>query len=72
MDNSTLFLLAVVALLGLMFVFLFATARRRDADRAVDTAPATNAPADESTANLPVLAAHASPSGRYIYLSVAL
>ena len=72
MDNSTIFLLAVVALLGLMFVFLFATARRRDAARAVDTAPTIDDRAEAATANLPVPVGHASPSGRELERAVAL
>jgi cytochrome b6-f complex iron-sulfur subunit len=69
LDNSTIFLLAVVALLGLMFVFLFATARRRDAERALESAP----PAEESvTANLPVPVGSASASGRELERAVAL
>jgi len=69
LDNSTIFLLAVVALLGLMFVFLFATARRRDAQRAMQSAP----PAEETaTANLPVPVGSASASGRELERAVAL
>ena len=33
MDSSIIFLLAIMALLGLMFLFLFVTSRRRDAER---------------------------------------
>ncbi len=72
MDNSTIFLLATVALLGLMFVFLFATARRRDADRALEESPTIDERAEAATANLPVLAGHASPSGRELERTVAL
>ncbi|HEX2048525.1 MAG TPA: Rieske 2Fe-2S domain-containing protein [Acidimicrobiales bacterium] len=71
MDNSTVFLLATVALLGLMFVFLFATARRRDADRAQEESTIDDR-AEAATANLPVLAGHASPSGRELERTVAL
>ncbi len=39
MDTGTIFLLVVVALLGLAFLFLFATARRRDTDRALEGLP---------------------------------
>ncbi|MDQ6728211.1 MAG: Rieske 2Fe-2S domain-containing protein [Actinomycetota bacterium] len=67
MDNSTIFLLAIVALLGLMFVFLFATARRRDARRAVEQAPA-----EDSGARLPVPVGSASASGRELERAVAL
>ena len=72
MDNSTVFLLATVALLGLMFVFLFATARRRDADRAADQSPSIDERAEAATAGLPVLAGHASASGRELERAVAL
>ena len=72
MDNSTIFLLAVVALLGLMFVFLFATARRRDAERAADAAPSIEERAEAATANLPVPVGHASQSGRELERTVAL
>lgn len=71
MDNSTVFLLAVVALLALMFVFLFATARRRDAQRA-DAAPSIEERAEAATASLPVPVGHASPSGRELERTVAL
>ncbi len=72
MDNSTIFLLATVALLGLMFVFLFATARRRDAERAQETAPSIDDRAEAATATLPVPIGHASPSGRELERTVAL
>jgi hypothetical protein len=71
LDNSTVFLLAVVALLALMFVFLFATARRRDAQRA-DAAPSIEERAEAATASLPVPVGHASPSGRELERTVAL
>jgi cytochrome b6-f complex iron-sulfur subunit len=38
-DSGTVFLLAIVALLALAFLFLFATGRRRDVDRALETLP---------------------------------
>ncbi len=69
MDNSTIFLLAVVALLGLMFVFLFATARRRDAQRALAQQPAAST---EATSNLPVPVGSASASGRELERNAAL
>jgi cytochrome b6-f complex iron-sulfur subunit len=72
LDSSTIFLLAVVALLGLMFVFLFATARRRDAERALDEAPTIEDRAEAATANLPVPVGHASASGRELERTVAL
>ena len=72
MDSSTIFLLAIVALLGLMFVFLFATARRRDAQRALDDAPTIEERAEAATANLPVPVGHASASGRELERTVAL
>jgi cytochrome b6-f complex iron-sulfur subunit len=71
LDNSTIFLLAIVALLGLMFVFLFATARRRDAARAVEQAPATGDATDPG-ARLPVPVGSASASGRALERAVAL
>ena len=70
MDNSTIFLLAVVALLGLMFVFLFATSRRRDAQRALEQAPVVEDPA--SPTHLPVPVGSASASGRELERAVAL
>jgi cytochrome b6-f complex iron-sulfur subunit len=69
LDNSTIFLLAVVALLGLMFVFLFATARRRDAVRALDQAPTVE---ETPNAHLPVPVGHVSASGRELERTVAL
>ncbi|HUR22749.1 MAG TPA: Rieske 2Fe-2S domain-containing protein [Acidimicrobiales bacterium] len=72
MDSSIIFLLAVVALLGLMFLFLFATSRRRDAERAADTAPSMEERAEAATANLPVPMGHASASGRELERAVAL
>ncbi|MGH9265083.1 MAG: ubiquinol-cytochrome c reductase iron-sulfur subunit [Acidimicrobiales bacterium] len=72
MDNSTIFLLAVVALLGLMFVFLFATSRRRDAGRALDASPSIEERAEAATARLPVPVGTASKSGRELERAVAL
>jgi cytochrome b6-f complex iron-sulfur subunit len=72
LDSTTIFLLAAVALLGLMFVFVFATARRRDAERAVDTTPSIEDRAEAATANLPVPVGHASASGRELERTVAL
>jgi len=72
LDSSTIFLLAVVALLGLMFVFLFATARRRDAERAVDASPSIEERAEAATANLPAPVGSASASGRELERTVAL
>ena len=72
MDNSTIFLLAVVALLGLMFVFLFATARRRDAQRGLEQEAREQAAATEVTAHLPVPVGSASASGRELERTVAL
>ncbi|MDQ4097430.1 MAG: Rieske 2Fe-2S domain-containing protein [Actinomycetota bacterium] len=39
MDSGTVLMVAIVALLGLAFLFLFATGRRRDVDRALETLP---------------------------------
>jgi cytochrome b6-f complex iron-sulfur subunit len=73
LDNSTIFLLAVVGLLGLMFVFLFATARRRDAQRALEEAPPALRVDDEtSPVHLPVPVGHVSASGRELERTVAL
>jgi cytochrome b6-f complex iron-sulfur subunit len=72
LDSSTIFLLAIVALMGLMFVFLFATARRRYAERALDDAPTIEERAEAATANLPVPVGHASASGRELERTVAL
>src|SRR4051812_35811161 len=58
--------------MGLMFVFLFATARRRDAERALDDAPTIEERAEAATANLPVPVGHASASGRELERTVAL
>jgi cytochrome b6-f complex iron-sulfur subunit len=71
LDSSIIFLLAIMALLGLMFVFLFATSRRRDAERAADT-PTIEERAEAATANLPVPVGHASASGRELERTVAL
>jgi cytochrome b6-f complex iron-sulfur subunit len=69
MDNGTIFLLAVVALLALAFLFLFVTSRRRDLDRALSTLPDDVEP----TAAPPVLAtAQGTRSGRELERSVAL
>jgi hypothetical protein len=46
MDSGTIFLLAVVGVLGLAFLFLFATARRRDTERAISTLPEEAVPAE--------------------------
>src|SRR5215213_1782037 len=55
-----------------MFVFLFATARRRDAERAIDATPSIEDRAEAATANLPVPVGHASASGRELERTVAL
>lgn len=72
MDSSIIFLLAIVALLGLMFLFLFVTSRRRDAERAADAAPSIEERAEMATANLPVPVGHASASGRELERAAAL
>ena len=72
MDSSIIFLLAIVALLGLMFLFLFVTSRRRDAERAAGAAPSIEERAEMATANLPVPVGHASASGRELERAVAL
>jgi cytochrome b6-f complex iron-sulfur subunit len=72
LDSSITFLLAVVALLGLMFLFLFVTSRRRDAERAAEAAPSIEERAEMATANLPVPVGHASATGRELERTVAL
>ena len=72
MDSSIIFLLAIVALLGLMFLFLFVTSRRRDAERAADAGPSMEERAEMATANLPVPVGHGSASGRELERAAAL
>lgn len=72
MDSSIIFLLAIMALLGLMFLFLFVTSRRRDAERAADAGPSIEERAEMATANLPVPVGHASASGRELERAAAL
>lgn len=72
MDSSIIFLLAIVALLGLMFLFLFVTSRRRDAERAADAGPSMEERAEMATANLPVPVGRASASGRDLERAAAL
>ena len=76
MDNSTIFLLAVVALLaGCMAVFLFATARRRDAGQRAAEARrrASSDGAEAADRRLPVpVGAAPRPSGRELERAVAL
>src|SRR5437763_10781322 len=85
MDSGTILLLAIVVLLGLAFLFLFATGRRRDLDRALKTLPddrvevaapaATAGPATESGTSVAVAtpgAMTAPRSGRELERSVAL
>jgi cytochrome b6-f complex iron-sulfur subunit len=76
MDSGTIFLIAVVGVIIAAFLFLFATARRRDVDRAIGTLPAedeTVVPAEESAMSAPVLAtAQGTRSGRELERSVAL
>jgi cytochrome b6-f complex iron-sulfur subunit len=72
LDSSIIFLLAIVALLGLMFLFLFVTSRRRDAERAADASPGIEERAEAATAHLPVPMGHGSASGRELERAVAL
>ena len=72
MDSSIIFLLAIMALLGLMFLFLFVSSRRRDAERAADAGPSIEERAEMATANLPVPVGHASASGRELERAAAL
>ncbi|MCA1692602.1 MAG: ubiquinol-cytochrome c reductase iron-sulfur subunit [Acidimicrobiales bacterium] len=72
MDTGTIFLLAVIGVFAAAFLFLFATARRRDADRALRHLPeeADVAAGDTSPA---LISAEAAPrSGRDVERSVAL
>jgi len=71
LDSSIIFLLAIVGLLGLMFLFLFATSRRRDAERA-DAGPSIEERAELATANLPVPVGRASATGRELERAAAL
>jgi cytochrome b6-f complex iron-sulfur subunit len=69
MDSGTIFMLAMVALLGLAFLFLFVTSRRRDMERALATLPDEVEP----TAASPVLVtAQGTRPGRELERSVAL
>ncbi len=70
MDSGTTFLVAIVAVLALAFLFLFATTRRRDAERAVETAaePARQA----ETALVPAEQGAAPRTGRELERAVAL
>ena len=80
MDSGTLFLLVVVALFALAFLFLFATARRRDTDRALSSVsaeelePATVSSGEQGAASPPaVLSTDAGTRrGRELERSVAL
>ena len=81
MDSGTILLLAIVVLLGLAFLFLFATSRRRDAERALDTLPAdepveVGAPAASPNTDPVTSVAVATPgtpvTGRELERSVAL
>jgi cytochrome b6-f complex iron-sulfur subunit len=68
MDTGTIFLLSVLAILGMAFVFLFATARRRDTERALDHLPPEEAEPALVGAETPAT----RPSGREVERSVAL
>lgn len=71
MDSGTIFLLAIVGVVIAAFLFLFATARRRDVDRAIDTLPVEDT--EESAVAAPVLATvHGTRTGRELERSVAL
>ena len=72
MDSSIIFLLAIVALLGLMFLFLFVTSRRRDPERAADAPPRIQERAESAPATHPEPKAHATASGRELERAVAL
>src|SRR5947209_4770625 len=82
MDAGTILLLAIVVLLGLAFLFLFATGRRRDADQALETLPdgdrvevgAPAAGANEAGTSVAVATQGAATtrSGRELERSVAL
>ena len=73
MDAGTIFMVALVALLAFAFLFLFATSRRRDADRALETIPEDEAETEAapSTALVPA-SGQAAMSGRELERTVAL
>ncbi len=76
MDSTTILLLGIIVLILLFGAFLFATARRRDESRALNTLPdETAAPADtEGGERLPVPAGSQAParSGRDLERAVSL
>ncbi|MEW6155477.1 MAG: Rieske 2Fe-2S domain-containing protein [Actinomycetota bacterium] len=69
MDSGTIILLALVGLLCLAFVFLFATARNRDVDRAMETSEEAETSGERS---LVLADGGRSVSGRELERSVAL
>ena len=71
MDSGTIFLLAIVGLLALAFLFLFATTRRRDAERAMEYAP-VEAERPTETALVPADRGAAPRTGRELERAVAL
>ncbi len=71
MDSGAIFMVALVALLAMAFLFLFATSRRRDADRALESLPEGEAAEAEASGAL-VPAGEAHRSGRELERSVAL
>lgn len=71
MDNATILVAVLVALVGLMAMFLFATARRRDTDRALEGTP-RKADLTEDAHHLPVPVGAPPRTGREIERSVAL
>lgn len=72
MDSGTVFMVALIALLAMAFLFLFATARRRDADRALDALPEAEATAGAESSALVPAGEHAPQTGRELERSVAL
>ena len=75
MDAGAIFMVALVALLAMAFLFLFATSRRRDADRALEALPEEEPAASAEAATAAgalVPAGEARLSGRELERSVAL
>ncbi|HEX6595328.1 MAG TPA: Rieske 2Fe-2S domain-containing protein [Acidimicrobiales bacterium] len=71
MDSGTILLLAIVGLLALAFLFLFATTRRRDTERALEYAPVEEERPME-TALVPADQGASPRTGRELERAVAL
>ncbi|MGH9277478.1 MAG: ubiquinol-cytochrome c reductase iron-sulfur subunit [Acidimicrobiales bacterium] len=72
MDSGTIFLLAVVAMMALAIVFLLATARRRDADRALEVSEEGDVEAEGALVPATMESASAPMTGKQLERSVAL